>query len=111
MEVNDWDLFAVVRGCGFFGPETSTTSHDQTQPFSSDSLACSDAKEEVMRCDEEREKLLSFSGFVRTQASSLWEIEEEEPCKLFSLNTTRPQPKVEQKRVTQTPRLTKRRYL
>jgi hypothetical protein len=98
MEANDWDLFAVVRGCSFFGPETSTTAV-QTEPFSS--LACRDVKQEV-RCDLEKEKLLSFSVFVRTEAS-LWETEE--PCKPFSLETRRPQPKLEQKHVS------KRRYL
>ncbi|XP_078169174.1 WRKY transcription factor 22-like [Carex rostrata] len=102
MELNDWDLFAVVRGCGFFGPEASTTA--QGNPFSFSSLACRDEKEEVRY--EEREKLLSFSGFVRTQAS-LWETEE--PCKLFSLETSRPHPKPEQKPNVQTSRPTKRR--
>ncbi|KAJ4749727.1 WRKY family transcription factor [Rhynchospora pubera] len=101
MEVNDWDLFAVVRGCGFFTTEASTTA--DTDPFTS--LASRDIKEEVIRC-EEQEQLLSFSGFLRTQ-TSLWETEE--PCQLFSLDTSQPQPKSEQKRHIQTPRLKRRK--
>jgi hypothetical protein len=104
MEVNDWDLFAVVRGCGFFGVEPSITAA-RTEPFSS--LACRDVKQEAS-CDLKKEKLFSFPGFVRTEASLG---ETEEPRKLFTLDTPQPQPKLEQKRATQTPRPTKRRYL
>ncbi|KAJ3671034.1 hypothetical protein LUZ60_008460 [Juncus effusus] len=93
MDLNDWDLFALVRSCGFSSPENSSVS-------TADLIDPSTSFQEVLQ----EETILNFSGF-KTQAS-FYEVESE---KVSSLDTTQLQQSKKRETQTQTPRVKKSR--